>query len=88
MTEELCCVLFEIQAITLATRKGNRDNTRKIDEFIPATGDRTQYIERINHFFIANDISKKRRNKAILLSLCGTGTHRLLRKRQKNPTMN
>ena len=24
----------------------------KIDEFVPATGDWTQYIERINQFFI------------------------------------
>ena len=46
----------------------------KIDEFIPATGDWTQYIERMSHFFIANDISEEPRKEAILLSSCGAGT--------------
>ena len=36
---------------------------RKIDKFIPATGDGTQYIERMNQFFIANKICEEpRRN--------------------------
>ena len=51
----------------------------KIDKFIPATGDWTQYIERMNQFFIANEISEEPRKKAILLSLCGAGTYSLLR---------
>ena len=51
----------------------------KIDKFIPATGDWTQYIERMNQFFIANEISEEPRKKAILLSQCGAGTYGLLR---------
>ena len=42
----------------------------KIDEFIPASGDWTQYIERMNQFFIANDIDDESRKKATLLSSC------------------
>ena len=35
----------------------------KIDKFITATGDWTQYIERMNQFFIANEISEEPRKK-------------------------
>ena len=52
---------------------------RKIDKFIPATGEWTQYIERMNQFFIANEICEQPRKKAILLSLGGAETYSLLR---------
>ena len=51
----------------------------KIDKFIPATGDWTQYIERMNRFFIANKISEEPRKKAVLLSSGGAETCSLLR---------
>ena len=40
----------------------------KIDEFVPSTGDWTQYIERMNQSFIANDICEEPKKKAILLT--------------------
>ena len=40
----------------------------KIDEFAPATGDWTQYIERMNQCFIANEVCEEPIKKAILLS--------------------
>ena len=51
----------------------------KIDKFIPATGDWTQYIERMNQFFIANKICEEPRKKSILLSSGGAKTSNLLR---------
>ena len=51
----------------------------KIDQFVPATGDWTQYIERMNQFFIANEICEEPGKKAILLSSGGAETYSLLR---------
>ena len=42
----------------------------KIDEFVPATGDWIQYIERMNQCFIANEICEEPRKKVILLRWC------------------
>ena len=46
-----------------------------LHKFIPATGDWTQCIEKINQFYVAKDIEEKTRNKAILLRLCGAGIY-------------
>ena len=51
----------------------------KIDEFVPAAGDWTQYIERMNQFFIADKICEEPRKKAILLSSGGVETYSTLR---------
>ena len=51
----------------------------KIDQFVPATGDWTQYIERMNQFFITNEICEEQGKKAILLSSGGAETYSLLR---------
>ena len=51
----------------------------KMDKFIPATGDWTQYIEKMNQFFIANEICEELRKKAILLTSGGAETYSLLR---------
>ena len=51
----------------------------KIDEFVPAAGDWTQYIERMNQFFIADKICEEPRKKAILLSSGGAETYSSLR---------
>ena len=52
----------------------------KIDKFIPATGDWTQYIERMSQFFFfANKIYEEPRKKSILLSSGGAETYSLLR---------
>ena len=49
----------------------------KIDEFVPATGDWIQYIERMNQCFIANKICEEPRKKVILLSWGGAETYSL-----------
>ena len=51
----------------------------KIDEFIPATVDWTQYIERMNQLFIANEICEEPRKKAILLNSGSAEIYSLLR---------
>ena len=51
----------------------------KIGKFISATGNWTQYIERMNQFFIANKICEEPRKKAILLSSGGAGPYSLMR---------
>lgn len=52
---------------------------RKINEFITAIWDWRQYIERINQFFIANDISEEMRQTAIFSSSCGAVIYSLSR---------
>ena len=47
---------------------------RKIDEFVPITGDWMHHIERINFLFPAI-LQKRQRKKAILLSSNGAGTY-------------
>ena len=37
------------------------------------------YIERMQHYFIANDVNNPGKKKAILLSACGPATYRLIR---------
>ena len=51
----------------------------KIEEFSPETGDWTQYTERLEQYFIANDITAAAKKRAILLSVCGPATYNLMR---------
>ena len=48
---------------------------RKIDEFVPITGDWMHHIERMNHFFVSSNITEETKKKAILLSSNGAGTY-------------
>ncbi|XP_057298423.1 uncharacterized protein K02A2.6-like [Hydractinia symbiolongicarpus] len=51
----------------------------KIGEFDPATELWNNYIERVNQFYIANDIADATKKRAILLSSCGAKAYQLLR---------
>ena len=51
----------------------------KIEEFSPETGYWIQYTERLEQYFIANDISDASKKRAILLSVCGPTTYNLMR---------
>ena len=50
-----------------------------IGEFNPADGDWSSYTERLQQFFIANDVLDANRQRAMLLSVCGAGTYTLIR---------
>ena len=49
----------------------------KIDEF-NVKDDWPQYIERLGHYFSANDISDAGKQKSILLSVVGADTYKLM----------
>ena len=49
----------------------------KIDEF-QVNDDWSQYIERLGHYFTANDISDTVKQKSILLSVVGAETYKLI----------
>ena len=49
----------------------------KIDEFI-VKDDWSQYIERLGHYFSANDITDISKQKSILLSVVGAETYKLM----------
>ena len=51
----------------------------KIEEYNPDTDSWNEYVERLEHFFLANDIESKDKKKAILLSTGGARTYKLLR---------
>jgi len=37
------------------------------------------YVERLQHYFIANDVTDAGKKRSILLTVCGTPTYKLLR---------
>ena len=41
--------------------------------------DWTSYIERLNFYFVANDVTTEVKKRAILLSMCGPSTYKLIR---------
>ena len=43
----------------------------KISEFVPSKEDWTQYIERLEHFFVANEIDSAEKKRAVLLTVIG-----------------
>ena len=51
----------------------------KVDEFDCTKEDWTQYVERLDHFFVANDITDEGKKRAVLLSVVGSSTYALLR---------
>ena len=51
----------------------------KLKEFgLEGGEDWSQYIERIEHYFVANDIDDEGKKRAILLSACGGSTYKLM----------
>ncbi|VDI58342.1 Hypothetical predicted protein [Mytilus galloprovincialis] len=53
-------------------------NYRRIDEFDDILEDWIQYTEKLNHYFIANNIESMEKQRAILLSACGKKTYKLM----------
>ena len=50
-----------------------------IEEFDGATEDWTAYSERLEQYFVANDVDEAAKKRAILLSVCGASTYKLIR---------
>ena len=51
----------------------------RIEEFYSDTEDWTQYMERLEHFFVANDVTAEAKKKSTLLTVCGARTYDLIR---------
>ena len=51
----------------------------KVDEFDGTKEEWTQYVELLEHFFVANDIVDAGKKRAVLLSVVGASTYALLR---------
>ena len=47
--------------------------------FDPSQDDWCEYIERLEHYFTANDIASSEKRRAILLNAVGAATYRLIR---------
>ena len=50
-----------------------------VGEFIGAQEDWTSYTERLSLYFTANDVTEAGKQRAILLSVCGPTTYKLIR---------
>ena len=50
-----------------------------IGEFDPAKEDWISYTERLQEYFIANDVKDGAKQRALLLSMCGAPTYQLIR---------
>ena len=51
----------------------------KIQEFKPSEENWNQYVERLEQYFIANDVKDMAKQRAIFLSVCGSKTYAVLR---------
>ena len=51
----------------------------KISQFIPSQESWSSYTERLEYYFIANDVQDPAKKKAILLTVCGPSTFQLLK---------
>ena len=49
-----------------------------LGEFVELDGDWIEYVERLEHFFLANNIKEVERKRLILLSACGAKTYKLI----------
>ena len=50
-----------------------------VGEFKESEESWTQYVERLDQYFLANEITDEDKQRAILLSVCGSKTYSLLR---------
>jgi len=50
----------------------------RINEFDEQTEDWGQYIERLGHYFVANEIDDNGKKRAIFLSVCGSKIYKLM----------
>ena len=48
-------------------------------EFISTNEDWSSYVERLEQYFMANDVSTAGKKKAILLSFCGSAAYQLIK---------
>ena len=51
----------------------------KVGTFNESTELWSLYIERLGHYFVANDVKDDTKKRAILLSSCGVGTYTIIR---------
>ena len=47
--------------------------------FDPSVEDWTRYMDRIKHYFVANDVADGDKKRSILLSACGPATYKVIR---------
>ena len=52
-----------------------------IEEFDGSKDDWSQYVERLEHFFYANEITDADKKRAVFLSVVGAATYQSIRKR-------
>ncbi|XP_075335633.1 uncharacterized protein LOC142396605 [Odontesthes bonariensis] len=50
-----------------------------LSEYVETDGDWVEYVERLQHFFVANDINDHSKQRSVLLSVCGAKTYKLIR---------
>jgi len=52
----------------------------RVNEFDGTKDDWPQYVERLEHFFLANGIDSEEKKRAIFLSVVGAAAYKMLRK--------
>ena len=71
-----CRVNYSVRDSTVATRMAKHGT---ISEYRPSQESWTEYIERLELYFVAKEITDEVKKKAILLNACGTTTYKLAR---------
>ena len=50
-----------------------------VTQYVPGKEEWTAYVERLDFYFLANDIAAEAKKQAILLNACGPSTYKLIR---------
>ena len=74
-----------IQGRTPATTTKVMATHGSVSAFDRSKEDWTSYIERLNFYFAANDVAAEAKQRAILLSVCGASTYKLIRSLVSEP---
>ena len=67
-TDSLCCVRFGVMAAVFGS----------ISEFAFGSDDVTEWVERLEQWFVANTITENTRKRALLLSNIGARGYKLI----------
>ena len=77
-TDSLCCVRFGVMAAVFGS----------ISEFAFGSDDVTEWVERLEQWFVANAITENTRKRALLLSNIGARGYKLIRSLSQNQPTN
>ena len=75
----MTCVLASLPHIWRRGEKADYSVMATLTQFAQEEEDWTTYVERLEHYFAANDVVDDGKKRSILLAVCGSSTYKLVR---------